>query len=148
VKKRFITFLKQGLSPEELALCVALGGVLAIFPIVGSTTLLCALVAWAARLNQPVIQTVNYMFYPVQILLLIPFYRMGECLFRAPHLPLSVHEVKRLIQSGMWNAFHVLWDTTIRAVVAWGIVAPLVAGLLYAILLPVFRRLNRSLLVQ
>jgi uncharacterized protein (DUF2062 family) len=148
VKKKFIAFLKQGLSPEKLALCVALGGVLGVFPVLGSTTLLCALVAWAARLNQPAIQSVNYFVYPLQIALLIPFYRMGEWLFRVPHLPLSVQDVKRLIQPGILNAIHVLWDTTLRAIVAWGLVAPLVAGLLYAILLPVFRRLGRSLLIQ
>lgn len=56
-----IAQLKQGATPEKLALTVALGFVLGVFPILGSATLLCGLAAWALRLNQPVIQIVNYL---------------------------------------------------------------------------------------
>ena len=44
-KRRVVTpliaQLKQGVTPEKLALTVALGLVLGIFPILGATTLLC-----------------------------------------------------------------------------------------------------------
>ncbi len=48
-----IAQLKQGATPEKLALTVALGFILGVFPILGSATLLCGLVAWALRLNSP-----------------------------------------------------------------------------------------------
>ncbi len=124
MKKKFIAFLKQGLSPRKLALCVALGCVLGVFPVLGSTTILCAAVAWVARLNQPAIQTVNYLIYPLQWALLIPFYRMGQWLFRAPPVSLT-------------------WSTTLHAIAAWSVVAPFAFGLLYMVFLPLFRRLAR-----
>ena len=37
--------LKQGITPEKIALTIALGMALGIFPILGSTMLLCALAA-------------------------------------------------------------------------------------------------------
>jgi uncharacterized protein (DUF2062 family) len=140
----FIAFLKQGLSPEKLALCVALGCVVGIFPVLGSTTILCAAIAWVLGLNQPAIQSVNYLVYPLQLAFLIPFFRMGEWLFRVPRMSLSVQDVKRLIQSGVLNAIHILLDTTMRAIVVWGLLAPLVIGVLYLAFLPFFRRLARS----
>ena len=74
--------LRQGITPEKIALTIALGGlVLSLFPILGSTTLLCGLAAVVLRLNQPIIQTVNLLAYPLQLALLIPFYRAGERLF-------------------------------------------------------------------
>jgi uncharacterized protein (DUF2062 family) len=142
LKEKFIGFLKQGLSPEKLALCVALGSVIGVFPAIGTTTLLCAFAAWLLRLNQPAIQTVNYVVYPLQFALLIPFYRLGEWLFRVPKLEITARGVKTLIHSGVFNAIHVLWDTTPRAIVAWMLVAPFAIALLYVALVPLFRRLN------
>jgi uncharacterized protein (DUF2062 family) len=143
LKKKFIAFLAQGLSPEKLALCVALGCVIGVFPALGWTTLLCALAAWTLRLNQPAIQSVNYVVYPLQFILLIPFYRMGERLFNAPKLAITGQGVKDLITSGLWNAIHVLWTTTMHAIVAWALAAPLAAGSIYLILVPLFRRVKR-----
>eukprot|EP01034_Spumella_vulgaris_P003768 gene3768-4823_t len=57
--------LRQGITPEKIALTAALGAVIAVFPILGSTTVLCGLVAWGLRLNQPIIQLVNYLCYPL-----------------------------------------------------------------------------------
>ena len=87
--------LRQGISPERIGMTgrLKLGAALAlIFPIIGSTTLLCAGAALWLRLNQPIIQLVNYFCYPLQLALLIPFYRLGEH-FGAPHLSLSIPQL-------------------------------------------------------
>ena len=81
---------KQGVTPEQVALTIALGFVIGIFPILGATTILCGIAAAVLGLNQPIIQLVNYVAYPAQLVALIPFYRAGESLFRQPHLPLSI----------------------------------------------------------
>ena len=73
--------LRQGITPQKIALTLALGGVLGIFPILGATTLLCGIAGVWLRLNQPIIQLVNYLVYPLQIALLIPFYRAGFPIF-------------------------------------------------------------------
>ncbi len=134
-----VDLLKQGVTPEKLALSVALGVVLGIFPAIGSTTTLCAIAAFALRLNLPAIQIVNYFIYPAQIALLIPFFRLGERLFRAPHQDISVRQIYTLIHTSVWNTIKLLWTTSWHAMVAWCLIAPVLAGLVYVILLPVLR---------
>lgn len=143
MKQKLIAFLRQGLSPEKLALCVALGCVLGVFPALGWTTLLCALAAWVLKLNQPAIQSANYAVYPLQFILLIPFYRAGEWLFHAPKLAITATGVKQLIQSGILHAILILWDTTIHAIAAWALLGPLAGGLIYFALIPLFRHFKR-----
>jgi uncharacterized protein (DUF2062 family) len=51
-----IDLLRQGVTPEKLALSIVLGLILGVFPVLGSTTALAALVL---RPNLPTIQIVN-----------------------------------------------------------------------------------------
>lgn len=67
----------DGLSPESIALVLAVGLVLGVFPVFGCPTLLCAAVAFLFRLNLPAIQLVNQVSAPLQWALLIPFARIG-----------------------------------------------------------------------
>lgn len=131
------------MTPEKIALSVALGAALGVFPAVGWTTALCAIAAIVFRLNLPAIQIVNYFMYPAQIALLVPFFRLGEKLFRAPRLPLSVPEISALIHASAWRAIRLLWTTTWHAIVAWGLIAPVFIGLAYVILTPMLRRVLR-----
>ena len=78
----FVELLKQGMSPEKIALTVALGISLGVVPVIGSTTTLCTLAAVSLRLNLPAIMLVNGVVYPLQIALLVPFLRAGAWLFR------------------------------------------------------------------
>ncbi len=70
------------MAPESIALSVALGVVLGVFPVFGCPTIFCALAALALGLNLPAIQAVNYLAYPLQFILLVPFIRLGGWLFR------------------------------------------------------------------
>jgi uncharacterized protein (DUF2062 family) len=135
-----LELLRQGVTPEKVALSVTLGITLGAFPLLGSTTALCALAAFAFQLNLPAIQIVNYFVYPLQIALLIPFFRLGERLFRAPHLPLSVPGIHAMMHANMWGAIRSLWTTAWHAIVVWCLVAPVCGAAIYAILTPVLRR--------
>ncbi len=134
-----LELLRQGVTPEKVALSVTLGIMLGVFPLLGSTTALCALAAFAFQLNLPAIQIVNYFVYPLQIALLIPFFRLGEKLFHAPHLPLSVPGIYAMMHANMGSAIRSLWATTWHAIVVWCLVAPVCGAAIYAILTPVLR---------
>jgi hypothetical protein len=56
----------------------ALGFVIGMFPLIGITTIVCLLLALVLRLKQTVIQLGNYAALPLQIVLLIPYLRLGE----------------------------------------------------------------------
>jgi uncharacterized protein (DUF2062 family) len=136
-----LDLFRQGVTPEKIALSVALGVILGVFPVLGLTTALCALTVFAWQLNSPAIQIVNYFVYPLQLALLIPFFRLGERLFRAPHLPLSVPQIYAMMHDNMGNAIRLLWTTTWHAIIVWCLVAPVSAAAIYASLRPVLRRM-------
>jgi uncharacterized protein (DUF2062 family) len=138
-----LDLLRQGVTPEKIALSVALGAALGVIPVLGWSTTLCAIAAIGLRLNLPAIQLVNYFVYPAQIALLVPFFRWGEKLFRAPHFPISVAQIYGLFHAGAWLAVKLLWTTIWHAIVVWGMMAPVFVGLLYVILIPLLRRAMR-----
>jgi uncharacterized protein (DUF2062 family) len=139
-----LDLLWQGVTPEKIALSLALGVALGVFPVLGSTTVLCALAALVLHLNLPAIQIVNYFVYPLQIGLLIPFFRFGEKLFSAPHLPLSVPRICAMIHANMWDAVRSLWTTTWHAMVVWCLVAPVFVAIVYAAVAPALQRVLRK----
>ena len=139
--RRFNEFLRMGLAPDAIALCVAVGIVVGVFPFLGTTTLLAAILALILRLNMPIIQTVNYLMAPIHLLAIYPWIRAGEYIFGRPGGPLRYHEIKTLIQSRPWEAVNAIgWDI-LRAVGAWSIAAPFMILFFYWILKPICRRL-------
>ena len=76
-------WLRQGTSPQRLALTLALGFAIGCIPVVGIPTLLCAGIALSLKLNLPAIQAANYVAMPLQVALMWPFVRMGGWLFAA-----------------------------------------------------------------
>lgn len=144
VGRPILDLLQQGVTPEKLALSLALGVAIGVFPVLGTTTALCALVALVLRLNLPAIQIVNYFVYPAQIALLIPFFRLGEKIFRAPHLPLSLTQVSAMVHASIWGAIRALWTTTWHAVVVWCLVAPVFVTVSYSVLVWILQRVLRK----
>jgi len=126
--------LRQGVTPEKMALSLAIGVALGVFPVLGTTTALCVLAGLILRLNLPAIQVVNYFVYPLQIVLLIPFFRAGEQLFGAPHLQLSVTQILAMVRTSFWSATRFLWTMVWHAAVVWCLVAPVFVTLAYVTL--------------
>jgi uncharacterized protein (DUF2062 family) len=136
--------LKQGITPEKIALTLALGVALGIFPILGASTLLCVIAGVALRLNHPVMQLVNYVAYPVQVLLLIPFYRAGERLFGATPVPIAdVEQLVDRFRAGPWQFVLDYGRVGIYGIVVWCLIAPPLAVLAYLALKPALEALAR-----
>lgn len=135
-----LALLRQGVSPDRLALCVAIGIVVGNIPILGISTILCAVIALAFRLNLAAIQIVQAAMAPTQLLLIIPFVRLGEWVLRAPPQSVSVSDGLALLSHGVGRAIVVLWDAILHAGFAWVLVAPFAVFLLHKMLTPVFER--------
>jgi len=86
VKRRFSFLidylLHTGSDTSGLALTCTLGICIGIFPFPGTTTLLLTIIALLLGLNLPAIQVVNYAVYPLQLLLLYPYYAGGAAIFK------------------------------------------------------------------
>jgi len=141
-KKKLIAFLKMGMTPERLALCIGFGIAFGLVPALGTTTLLCTLAAFLFRLNLPAIQLVNYFVYPLQLALLIPFIRAGEWLFGAEPLNLSLESIQRMMKADLWETVISLWSTTMRAVMVWLLIAPVIVALVYVVMTPLLKKLK------
>lgn len=135
------SMLREGMGLKKIALCIALGTTLGIFPILGMTTLLCLLAAFAFRLNLPAIQMANYMVYPLQILLIAPFYAAGGWLFNQQDRLLKGDLLVSRLQNDFVGTLAAFWDLTLYAVFTWLILCPFVVLLIYSISKPVIRRL-------
>jgi uncharacterized protein (DUF2062 family) len=135
-----LALLRQGVSPDRLALCVAIGVVVGNIPILGVSTLLCAAIALVFRLNLPAMQIVQAAMAPTQILLIIPFVRLGEWILRAPPQPLSIKAGLALVSRGVGQAVVALWDAIVHAGFAWILVAPFAVFMFYKLLTPIFER--------
>lgn len=120
-----LDLLRQGLSPEGLAWSLTVGLAFGLTPLIGTSTLLCIGAGLVFRLNQPAMQLANYLAYPLQILLLVPFIRMGERLFNAPHLPLSLDQMQAALRVDAWGTLQMFWTSLWHAAVAWLLVVPI-----------------------
>ena len=134
-----LALLSTGLSPQGLAWSVAMGLALGVFPMLGTTTLLCVGAAFASRLNQPAMQLVNYLAYPLQLVLLIPFIRMGERLFGVQSMPLSLPAMLLALKAEPFGTIALFWSRIWHACVVWALVVLPLAALLAFILRPVFK---------
>ena len=130
--------LRAGISPDRLALCVAIGVVVGNIPILGTSTVLCTVIALLFRLNLPAMQLVQAAMAPTQLLLIIPYVRLGEWILQVPPQPLSIKAGMALMAAGIGNAVVTLWDAILHAGLAFLIVGPLATYALYRILRPVF----------
>ncbi|SEQ31985.1 hypothetical protein SAMN04488038_105228 [Solimonas aquatica] len=136
--------LRQGITPEQIALTLALAAVLGVFPVLGATTFLCGIAALLLRLNQPLIQVANYLLTPLHVALLLPFYRGGESLFGAAPVPLF--SVGALIERFEASPLRFIADygmVALYGIALWCLLAPLVAAPLYLGLRPLLRALAR-----
>jgi len=133
--------LRQGVTPEKVALTIALGLAIGVFPILGATTILCAAAGVALGLNQPIIQLVNYVAYPAQLITLIPFYRAGESLFSRPHLPLSIPMLTERFRADAGKFFVDFGIIAVQGIVVWCLVAPFIALAVYHLTRPPLRLL-------
>ncbi len=136
------TILTQGVTPQELALALTLGLALGITPVLGSTTLLCAAAAASLRLNLPAMQVVNWITYPLQLVLLIPFLRLGAWLFGV-EFALPLEHVVHLVTTQPWRAIVELWTATIHGLVAWAALSAVLAVPIYRVILALLGRVSK-----
>jgi uncharacterized protein (DUF2062 family) len=115
--------LQQGTSPRMLAITCALGAVLAVLPVYGLTTLLCFLVAFVFRLNVVVIQAVNYLMTPLQLVLMIPFMQAGIFVFSLKPVILDFNELLIRFKRDFVTVLTELGSVMLGGIAVWVLVA-------------------------
>ena len=136
--------LRQGVTPRKIALSVAIGLTFGMFPVLGTTSLLCLLAGVLLGLNQPIIQLANWAAAPLQLAGIYFFVRIGQWLTGASPRPFSIAEALRQFRTSPLEFLRQFGATGLRAVLAWLLIAPVLAALLYLTLLLPLRRLART----
>jgi uncharacterized protein (DUF2062 family) len=135
--------LTQGLTPEKIALTIAIGSSIAMFPLLGTTTLICLIVGVFMKLNQPIIQAVNYACTPIHIPFIYYSFKWGEKLFGVAHSRLEMKVMRRLLMEDPIQFVQNYGPTALHAVVVWAILVPFWGLAVYYIALPMLREIAR-----
>ena len=145
--KRFIELVKsmlmQGLTPAGISLTIALGFAGAVFPILGTTSIVCLFFAAVFRLNHAIIQSLNWLSAPLQIALIFPFLRLGERIFGADPVPLSLSQMMSAFQEAPLDFLGRFSMSFLHAITGWLLVMPAIVAATHLVLLLVFRRFVR-----
>jgi uncharacterized protein (DUF2062 family) len=140
-----MNLLAQGLTPEKLALSLAVGLTFGLFPVVGATTLLSLAAGFALRLNHAAVQLVNYLAYPLQLPLILAFVRLGEALVSAPPMPFAPTTLVAQLRADPALFLERFGLTGLHGILGWSVVAPAILAAVYFATLPLLRRLDAAL---
>jgi uncharacterized protein (DUF2062 family) len=131
----------MGATPQKLAWSIATGLLIGINPILGSTTLLCLAIAFVFRLNVAASQIGNHIVYPLEILLIVPFIRLGSRLFHTAPMPLSAKALLDTARTSPIALTRQLWLWEWHAFVVWMSISLIAIPLIAVGLTPLLRRL-------
>ncbi len=153
IKAYAVRELQRGITPRSLALALSLGFALGCIPLIGIPTALCAIVAYSFGLSQPAIQVANYLAMPFQLLLIVPFARLGAWMdpFTRHHeldIDMIAHSPLKLLRHSSVHLLEQLGIIAGQAVAAWLIIAVPAVLLLTAALTRVIRRITARVPAQ
>jgi uncharacterized protein (DUF2062 family) len=143
VRDPIVAQLTQGITPEKIALTVAVGSAFALFPILGTTTLLCFLIALALKLNQPITQLINQACWPIHVPAIYFCVRLGEAIFGVQKTHFNLWKMNHLFWNEPARFFHDFGATALYATVAWAVLAPFYIAAVYYVSLPIMRSVTR-----
>ena len=141
LKTLVIKMLTYGMSPSKIALTLTFGLMFGTIPILGITTVLLAVIALFFRLNMVMIQMANFLIYPLQLFLYLPFLRLGSMLVAKESMYLSWVTLKEILQSGWLNALTELGSIHVWAVIAWLIIWSPIAIIFYHLALKILTKI-------
>ncbi|HEY1765451.1 MAG TPA: DUF2062 domain-containing protein [Opitutaceae bacterium] len=134
--------LTQGITPEKIALTLAVGSAFALFPILGTTTLLCLMVGILLRLNQPIIQIVNALCTPLHLPVIYGMVRLGNAIFKVPYSHVGIRMMNHMLWDDPKEFFEHFGMTAVHSIAAWAMIAPFWIVLIYVLALPVLREVH------
>lgn len=123
----------SGLSSRDLVRTICVGAAIGLMPLVWGNSLLCILAGRWFRLNQLVLQSINYLLYPLQLALLVPFCRLGNSLL--PGGPaINTQQLSNLLQGNFTEAVPLLAWLSLKGLLFWLVTVPPIAWLVYRLL--------------
>jgi uncharacterized protein (DUF2062 family) len=137
--------LLHGADPKKLAWSLALGAVIGVNPLLGSTTLLALGVATAFRLNIVASQVGNHAMYPFELMLFPVFVKLGSVVFSTRKLPLRGPALLEAVRKHPWETTRVLWVWEWHALVVWAVFAAVAMPAIALGVTPLLEKMQRRM---
>ncbi len=140
-----LDLLRVGTTPRRLAWSLALGCVVGVNPLLGSTTIVCLVLAWVFRLNLIASQIANHLMYPLELALFFFFINVGDRVFHTGHMPLERKALVAAVSHHPLATTRLLWTWEWHALLVWAVFAAVAAPLIALALRPPLNGLLHSL---
>lgn len=132
--EKVVDLFKQGLTPHEMALSIAIGSYIGVLPLFGVSTVLITAIAVYLRLNLPLSLFFVYAVGPLHLLLFIPFIHLGEWVYGTEHSLLTFTAIKDAFSTSFLQALQDLGYQIVCGISGWLFVGLPVAIILYYVL--------------
>ena len=133
--------LTKGATVEQMSWTISLGLVLGIFPIMGTTTLLCLVFGAVFHLNHAVLQVFKAVVYPLHLAMILVFIRLGERLFGSSLISFSIPELISRFKASPLQFGRDFGLAAGQGICAWLLIAPVVALIIKLVVTPAVRQL-------
>ena len=140
VRDPLVAELRQGATPEAVSAAVVVSFAIAIVPFIGVTTVLCLVAGRLFRLNHVVMQIINHTAFPLQVLLIVPFVRLGETLSGSRHFALTPKAIFDEFNRSIPDFLEKFWLTGLHGFIGWAVTVPLACWILHFFLRAAFRK--------
>ena len=111
--------LRKGLSKRKVIYSISVGLTGGLFPVIGTTTVLCLGLTFLFRANHALVQLVNWLIYPLQLLFMLPFMKLGSEVFGGPEFHLTLNQVREAFESGFFRGLEVIGIVHLYGIAAW-----------------------------
>jgi uncharacterized protein (DUF2062 family) len=133
--------LKRGITPEKLSWTIALGVTLGIFPIMGSTSVVCFIAGYFFKLNQAILHLFKSLTYPLHLALILVFIRLGQQLNGVALIKFSIPQMMGQFKDDPAEFGRDFGMAALYGIEAWAISALILIPLLRIISLPLLKKL-------
>jgi len=131
--------LRQGISADKLSWTIALGCAFGIFPVMGTTSVVCLIPAAIFKLNQPVIHAVRLALWPVHLALILPFIKIGQWFFGSEQITGSVPILLKEFFESPARFSENYWLAALQGIAAWSVAIIPLIFIVRAITFPILR---------
>ena len=147
-----VGLLRAGADPDKLAWSLALGIVVGLNPLLGSTTLVALALAATFRLNVVASQVGNHAMYPLELLMFPVFIKLGSLMFETKKIPLEGKVLWDAAKHHPWDTTRLLWSWEWHALIVWAAFAavamPVIALSIEPTLEKMARRMKKKLVSE
>lgn len=137
--------LRHGADPNRLAWSLALGIVIGVNPLLGSTTLAVLALAAVFRLNLVASQVGNHAMYPMQLVMFPVFIKLGSLMFGTDKLPIHGKQLFDAAKRHPWDTTRLLWSWEWHALVVWAAAAAVALPLIAMGIRPALEKMSRRM---